>query len=99
MSDEPTIWKFPVPVGVYVLIEMPENSAPLAVQYQDERMMLWARVYPSRPKRMRAFHIYGTGTPIRCRHAARDMYIGTVQLHGLVWHIHECSDPHPASDD
>jgi hypothetical protein len=84
-----TIWKFPLPVQDYSIIEMPEGSIPLAVQIQGQSPCLWVQVPDDTADLVpRRFAIHGTGHPM---HQSGYRYISTFQMHGgaLVFHAFE----------
>lgn len=80
------IYKYSVPMEDEFEIKMPEHSKILSFQVQNEQPMLWALVDPDTPTVLKQFHIFGTGNPIK---AWIGNYIGTIQLHGYVWHLFE----------
>jgi hypothetical protein len=81
-SEMITIWKYPLAIwGEVQKIEMPIGARVLCVQLQDERPFLWAVVDDEAPAETRAFIMHGTGHQLM-----PGEYIGTIQLHGFVWH-------------
>jgi hypothetical protein len=97
-----TVWKFPLIVDDWQIVEMPANSQILCVQVQYEMPVLWALVHPGNPKEKRRILMAGTG------HEREDLaglvnYIGTFQLvrGQLVFHVFEAvldAELAPSSD-
>lgn len=83
-----TIWKFPLPIEDFVLLDMPKGAKVLTVQTQQETVCLWAIVNPNNETEKRGFYIVGTGHPFP-KHASD--YVGTVQVRNgfLVFHVFE----------
>jgi hypothetical protein len=81
------IWKFPLVIIDYQMVEMPHFSEPIAVQMQHGELTLWALVEPTSPLRAKRIAVHGTGHNV----PAGEKYIGTAQMAGgeLVWHVFE----------
>lgn len=84
--DKPTVWKFVLPPGRNVRLEMPVGAVALDVQEQDEEIVLWALVNPGPPKEARYFTIVGTGDALGYYVEPRD-YLGTVKVKAMVYHV------------
>lgn len=82
------IWKYPIELADFVIIEMPEGAEILTAQMQYGKLCLWALVdcEPELPKLNREIEIIGTGNSII---EAPRRYIATVQQDIFVWHIFE----------
>ena len=64
---------------------MPKDAEILCVQIQGGFPRLWVKVDTEKDEIFRAFRFYGTGSDI----FRDEIYIGTVQLDGFVWHLFE----------
>ncbi len=85
-----SIWKYPLEVSDVQTLVMPSSAEILAVQVQNGKPCLWARVDPDAPKTDRTIITHGTG------HAVSEEtgeYIGTYQLEEgqLVFHAFEAA--------
>ncbi len=81
----PTIYKYPLETLHEQQVTMPFGDGPVSVDVQDERICVWALVDPVlRGLRTVVFRIYGTGRPVPRKPGC---FLGTVQLHGCVWHV------------
>lgn len=93
------IWKFYLPLGDRVEIQMPECARILTVQVQRGDPVIWALVDRDVPTSPRRFRIVGTGHPVDFM----GDYIGTFQMPAgyLVFHVFEVTSfpPAPASVD
>lgn len=85
-----SIWKFEIEVTDDQLIEMPAWAEILAVQTQNGRPCLWARVDPEATKMKRRILTHGTGHQVP---STTGDYIGTYQVQGgaLVFHVFEAA--------
>ena len=63
---------------------MPALAEILTVQVQGEDVCVWARVDTDFAPKTRQFGFYGTGHPLP---EDPGVYVGTVQLGPLVWHV------------
>lgn len=89
---KPQVWKFEIPYGRNITVPMPEENIPLKVEFQDEKLTLWALVDPEAPKKPHDFTVVATGDEIgwdirfaeSCPH--RD-YLGTIQYKAMVYHV------------
>lgn len=85
-----TIWKFGLKIADHQEVTMPVGAEILAVQWQGDRLFMWAIVDSRAEREQRRFHVFGTGhglpNGVRAEH-----HIGTVQQMGgaLVWHVFE----------
>lgn len=61
MSAPTRVYKYPLPLGDWVSVTMPEGAEPLCVQVQDGEPRLWARVTVGAPPVVHHFRIAGTG--------------------------------------
>ena len=84
-----TVWKFRIPLGNVVSIQMPRGAEILHVAEQHDYPCMWVLVDPVEPMQNREFRFAGTGHPIEDHHAGQ--FIGTffMQMGGLVFHIFE----------
>ena len=80
------IYKYNIPMESEFEIELPTHRKILSFQVQNNLPQLWALVDPDTPKERVAFHLFGTGILIQ---EWIGNYIGTIQLHGYVWHLFE----------
>lgn len=80
-----TIWKYTLLLTDVQEISTPFSAEFLTAQMQDDCITVWANVNTTAPRQIRRFHIVGTGNPMP---AESVRYVGTVQHHGVVWHIH-----------
>ena len=85
-----TIWKYPLEFGTSKIL-LPEDSIPLHVGVQGERVHLWVEQFvltSEHPCQEHIYEVIGTG------HALPDFpcvsYIGTVDMSPFIWHIYEC---------
>lgn len=91
------IYKYPLGNDIHhnavVEIEMPKAAKILDIQYQGNSLVIWALINPKHMKRMRTFHIFGTGFEMSDYDKKHYDYIATVQAPSthvnLVWHIFE----------
>ena len=82
-----TIWKFDVPIGDEISVKMPKGAKLLSVQAQHDMPCVWALVDSSDKIGTRKFAWRGTGHLSAA--LTREMYVGTIQLHGgsLIFHL------------
>lgn len=81
-----TIHKFPLKIASEQTIETPVDANPLCVQVQNGVPCLWAEVETRNPKFNKPIRMVGTGHPVHLTEA--DIYLGTIQLDGFVWHVY-----------
>jgi hypothetical protein len=81
-----TIFKYPLSVTDTQTIRMPEGAEILTVQMQKDSMCLWALVEDTSPVEPRIILIFGTGHEVT---GIDNVYIGTVQMDSLVFHVFE----------
>ena len=81
-------------VGEIQTVMMPLEAEILTVQTQDNKIKLWALVYPNNKPKPRRFQVFGTGHLVE--YSVKDSvidfkYLGTVQIdHGVyVFHVFE----------
>lgn len=79
------VFKYPVHVDDYMLINLPAGAKPLHFNMQGERLCLWALVDPLAHQAQYAFRMVGTGQYVE----AGGEYINTLLMHGgqLVFHF------------
>lgn len=84
------VFKYPVPIGDAVTIDMPAGAQPLHVAEQHGTVCLWALVDPARPPVPRRFRFAGTGHEIT-EDLAYLNHVGTFFMRGgdLVFHLFE----------
>lgn len=84
----PIIFKYVLELSHRQTIELPIGYSILTVQFQDGLLCLWAKIDLEHEFNKCSVEIivHGTG-----HHDAwaDEKYIGTVQRHGMVWHIFE----------
>lgn len=78
------IWKFPIPFGDDVKIDMPKGARIIAVQDQECDIMIWAICDELAEREPVRFVIVGTGHPMP---AFQVRHVGTVQQGRFVWHV------------
>lgn len=80
------VYKYPLPLGDWVTVQMPEGAIPLSVQVQWGNPVLWARVTVGQPPVAHHFRIAGTGHDLGSNVGR---HIDSFQLHGgeLVFHV------------
>ncbi len=79
------IFKFTLEITDEQTISVPRDAVPLCVQEQGGALRLWVKCVPSRPHHTYTVRIFGTGSPVDTYGFA---YVGTVQMHGFVWHVY-----------
>lgn len=84
-----TIYKYSVPIKDEFELELPQGAKILAFQTQNDDPMIWALVDSEKETGKRKFTIRGTGNPIESDMVDDDVYIGTIQKDGFVWHLFE----------
>ena len=74
-----TIYKYPIEITDFQILNVPKESKVLTVQVQNGRACLWLKVDPSMPEEEMKVYIFGTGHPM----PVLDLdYIGSVQMFG-----------------
>ena len=88
MNSNMTIYKYEIKLTDAQRISMPLNAQIMSVQFQYNKLCLWAMVDPDATKHDRTIEIFGTGNPMD---SWERIFIGTVQQAGgaLVWHVFE----------
>jgi hypothetical protein len=86
------IWKYQIPIGDVVHIEMPAGAEPLYADIQGVMPCLWARVDPTQPKEIRCFRFAGTGHALD---SGVGRHIGSWKMASgtLVFHLFEMERP------
>lgn len=81
-----SIWKFPLEITVEQAIYLPRGYTVLAVQMQNGRPCLWARVDPEAPQERMTFFTHGTGHRIS---PEAGEHVGTYQAYegAVVFHV------------
>lgn len=82
------IWKFPLLVTDWQIVEMPRGAKILTAQLQKGFLQLWALCDETAPKERRRISIYGTGNEVDEKPGR---YISTFQVADgdLVFHVFE----------
>jgi len=80
------VWKYPLRITADQKVEMPAGSEILSVKMEKSQLCLWALVSPAGNKETRYIEVFGTGHHVE---PGTRKYLGTVQDHGLVWHVFE----------
>lgn len=80
------VYKYPLPLGDWVSVYMPEGAEPLCVQVQHGQPCLWARATIGAPPIVHHFRIAGTGHDLGSNVGK---HVGSFQLEGgaLVFHV------------
>lgn len=73
------VYKYPLPIGDWVSVTMPEGAVPLSVQVQGNELCLWARVEIGKPPVLHHIRIAGTGHDLGSNVGR---HIDTFQIHG-----------------
>lgn len=81
------VFKYPLTHNINN-IELPAGAQVLTVQIQGNEVMMWALVDPNAPPKSREFQVVGTGQKLTFDRYP-PVYIGTVQMAGMVWHVFE----------
>jgi hypothetical protein len=89
------MWKFPLPVGDIVQINMPKCAVVRHVHEQGGWACVWAEVYQDNEYALRYFRVAGTGHPLG-RH--RMDYKDTFHTQGLEFHVYELVNYQPPLD-
>lgn len=86
------VHKYPLPLGDWVSVAMPQGAEPIAVQMQNGAPMLWARVKLGNPLVVHHFRIAGTGHELGSNVGR---HIGSFQMHGgaLIFHVFAGAEP------
>lgn len=86
------IFKYTIPVGDSIVVEMPEGSEIISVKEQDNEIKAWAIVEDSPDVDMesRKFRVFGTGHELP-DDTSELLFLGTVLLFDgkLVFHVFE----------
>lgn len=80
------VYKYPLPIGDWVTVAMPEGAEPLCVQMQNGAPLMWARITVGNLPAPNHFRIAGTGHDLGSNVGK---HIGSFQMHGgaLVFHV------------
>jgi len=69
---------------------MPCGAEILQIQAQGNDIVFWAIVDPNAPMEERTFHVINTGRALpRVDYEDGIVYMGTVQINEVVWHVFE----------
>jgi hypothetical protein len=92
-SPMTTIYKYPLEITDFQMIEMPKGATALCTQIDDKTGMLcvWAKVDTDSPKTQVEFLIVGTGVPMHENPFGHEKYVGTAQMGPFVWHVFQIS--------
>ncbi len=84
-----TIWKFPIPAGDEITVDMPDGAVILTVGGVRDEAFVWAMVDAEAPFVGRRLAVRGTGHPL----GEVGDYIGTFMLlsGSLVFHVFEAA--------
>lgn len=93
-----SIWKFTFDIKSKVVIPMPKGAKILTAQLQEDKPCMWAVVDTENKKEDRYFEIFGTGHPFPVDIGINRVYINTIQIDNLVFHIFERTDNHFSPD-
>jgi hypothetical protein len=85
-----TVWKYTL-TGPQKSFSIPKGARILTVQAQHSNPCLWMLVDTEAEEERRYFKAYGTGHKIDVG-VHEGMYLGTVQLDGLVFHVFEVTE-------
>ena len=77
------VYKYDVPIGDAVKVDMPTDAHVLHVALQDGYPRVWAKVTPGMPVRPRMFRWLATGQEFN--YAGE--YVGTIHTGMLVFHL------------
>lgn len=81
------ITKYEIPIEDEFTLQICSSSKFLSVQIQKGKPVIWLQENTAYPKMEKKFRIYGTGFELR--DAVREIYLGTIQIDNLVWHLYE----------
>jgi len=81
-----TIYKYELVMADTQEFFMPKKAVILDVQFQNEKMCVWALIDTEDTLTTKRFTIIGTGNPIS-KDIFPGLYIGTVQTGAFVWHV------------
>ncbi len=84
------IYKYPVPIEGEFYLNLPANHQIITFQVQNGQPCVWIRVDAGAVTNPVKFAIIGTGHEYD---PSEYGYIGTIQLEGFVWHLHEQITP------
>ena len=76
-----------MPIQDRFQLSLPWGYKILSFQLQNGKPVIWTLVDTNHAKDDELFFIYGTGNPIDNENVYLTVYIGTIQLDGLVWHL------------
>lgn len=86
-----SVWKYPIEIIDFPVVELPRGAKVLTVQSQGEQACLWVLVDPHESvMESRLFRLVGTGHLIK-RSVQELMYLGTFRVRDgdLVFHLFE----------
>jgi hypothetical protein len=84
---EMVIWKYKLEITDLQSVQMPVGAIVLSVHRQGPDLCLWSMVDPSEPMQARHFEVHGTGNQMP--DGGKRLYVGTVVVGALVWHVFE----------
>ena len=82
------IFKYEIPIKDKFDLELPKHSKILSFQVQNEKPYIWVLLDETKVLKHRYFTIVGTGHEFEY-HPDIMIYIGTIQMGSLVWHLFE----------
>ena len=87
-KSEKKVWKYPLLLQDYQVVEMPFGAKILSFQLQNSVPTIWCLVEPTQEKVIRRFRMVGTGHKIE---EGGLQYIGTIQITdiNLIYHLFE----------
>jgi hypothetical protein len=98
MTTALRVFKYQLPIEDYASVDLPIGAEILSVGYQfaqSNYLQVWARVDPKEMRiAKRRFRIAGTGHP-----EAVGVFIGTVMVRDLVFHVFHADADRSMSDD
>jgi hypothetical protein len=78
------VYKYPLVIASMQTVELYSGASILDCQLQDNCIMMWCLVDPTRGKFKTTIYIFATGEPIDPWPLD---FIATVQRKGSVWHV------------
>lgn len=86
-----TIYKYPLAITDEQTIEIFRQHRILSIQYQGDKLMMWAQVDTETQKIEKRMYIYGTGHELNPTKYPPKRHVATVITPDqvFVWHIYE----------
>lgn len=82
------VFKYPLTHSINN-IDLPDGAQVLTVQMQGNEVMMWALVDPNALPKRREFQVVETGQKFTFDDRTPPVYIETVQMGVMVWHVFE----------